>query len=459
MQMKNIHLKQRLTTIGLFVVLLALTLCSIGATFIVWQTAEQASKAIYEDTLYQQANHQLLLENSTVCKYSFQPGSENRNALQVAHQQVRMVLQRESAIGQADDIAAIKPILAEQARFFTAAERFFALIDAHDITRAITFYNAAIDPLFATISGQLEREAAFNHDIATQSLAQMQTILRLAFIITTLVFVFGISLIFLFLWTSRRYQHQQYVNELAEQDMQRMANVQLHLLPRELPTMGSLEVYACSRPARQVGGDFYTFDKHASGQCALTIGDVSGKGLRAALLMAMMRTIIQVTVHALLQLEPKAIAGKVNEHLYDDFTEVGMFATIFVSCYDPATRQLAYTNAGHSPVIYCPAGDSARFLDADVPMIGVLPMLPTRNTTVPLAPDDVLVMATDGLSEAHNADGEMFGYERLLALVEQHRQESAQNIAEALFEAVNGFAGTCEQFDDQTVVIMKGIAQ
>jgi sigma-B regulation protein RsbU (phosphoserine phosphatase) len=241
--------------------------------------------------------------------------------------------------------------------------------------------------------------------------------------------------------------------------MLRMANVQLHLLPRELPAVDGLEMYAYCRPAREVGGDFYTFDRHTSGQCVLTIGDVSGKGLRAALLMAMVRTIVHVTVHALLQLEPKAIASKVNEYLYDDFTEVGMFATIFVSCYDPTTRRLAYTNAGHSPVIYSPAAGPARFLDADVPMIGVLPVLPTKDTIISLDPGDVLVMGTDGLSEAQNSDGEMFGYKRLLTLVKSLQQESAQNIAEALFEAVNCFAAGCEQFDDQTLVIIKGTAE
>ncbi len=242
----------------------------------------------------------------------------------------------------------------------------------------------------------------------------------------------------------------------AELDL--TASIQLQLLPQHTPLVAGLEMYARSRPATHVGGDFYTFITHATGHLVLAIGDVSGKGLPAALLMAMTRTVLHGVARFVPLLHPKAVIHRVNEDLYDDFTDVGMFATVFVGCYDPSSQQLAYANAGHSPIIFCPGGGSAQLLRADGPAVGVLPTTHCENITLTIAVGDVLVLATDGLSEAHNTDGELFGYTRLCELIEQMRGESAQAIGESLFEQINRFSAECDQYDDQTLIVMKGIA-
>ncbi len=241
----------------------------------------------------------------------------------------------------------------------------------------------------------------------------------------------------------------------AELDL--TASIQLQLLPQKLPSIAGLDLYAHSRPAKRVGGDFYTFNTHGTGHLVLTIGDVSGKGLPAALLMNMTRTVLHGVARFIPLLHPKAVLSRVNEDLYDDFTEVGMFVTACVGCYDPATRQLLYANAGHSPVVYCPINGSARILQADGPAIGVLPMMQSENASLRFDSGDVLVLATDGLNEAQNSSGELFGYERLRILIEELRHCSAKDIAEGLFERITCFAEGCDQFDDQTLIVMKGI--
>lgn len=234
--------------------------------------------------------------------------------------------------------------------------------------------------------------------------------------------------------------------------------VQLQLLPRHLPQVADLDLFACSRPARQVGGDFYDFI-HVPGRPLLfNVGDVSGKGVSSALLMTMVRTIIRSAGRFMDNPSPQALLERANRDLYEDFSEVMMFATVFVGQYDPMTRQLVYANAGHSPVIFCPAGDAPRLLEADGAPVGVLPQSLATNQRLSLAKGDVLVIASDGFNEAHNAHGEMFGLERLLALTGELRAKTAVEIAKALYEAVVEFAAGQEQADDQTLIVAKGVA-
>ncbi len=240
----------------------------------------------------------------------------------------------------------------------------------------------------------------------------------------------------------------------AELDL--TASIQLQLLPKKLPAIAGLDIHAHSRPAEQVGGDFYTFTTHSTGHLVLTIGDVSGKGLPAALLMTMTRTVLHGVARFIPLLHPKAVLSRVNEDLYEDLTEVGMFVTMFASCYDPATRELTYANAGHSPVIYCPVDGHAHILKADGPAIGVLPLTQSENMVLSFGTGDILVLASDGLNEAHNSSGELFGFERLRTLIEELRHRSAKEIAETLFERITCFATGCDQFDDQTLIVVKG---
>lgn len=239
-------------------------------------------------------------------------------------------------------------------------------------------------------------------------------------------------------------------------EMELARNVQLKLLPRIAPHIEGLDLWGDSRPASLVGGDFYDYVSKPELPFTFTVGDVSGKGMSAALLMAMTRAVIRASIKDRKKTSPEAIINRVNTTLYRDFADVGMFTTIFLGQYVPQSRELIYTNAGHSPVIYCPAGEAARLVVADGVPMGVLSMTETTNQRLHVGPGDLLVVATDGFSEAWN-DEDMFGYDRLLHLVEAVGGGSAQEIGRQLYEAVSFHSGERQQQDDQTLLVLKGV--
>jgi sigma-B regulation protein RsbU (phosphoserine phosphatase) len=246
----------------------------------------------------------------------------------------------------------------------------------------------------------------------------------------------------------------------TEMDMAR--RVQVRLLPRCAPQIDGLDIAASSQPALNVGGDFYDFIAHPYRPFIFTIGDVSGKGMPAALMMSVVQHKLRSLARLLERPSPEIILKHAIEDMYDDFTEVGMFATLFLGQYDPTEQVLAYANAGHAPVIYRPREGSAHLLEADGTPIGVLPQSLCAYHALQVQAGDVLVAATDGLSEVHNTSREMFGYERLLDLVDRLHHASAQQIATGILDAVHRFAAqssTAQTLeDDQTIVVIKIIA-
>jgi phosphoserine phosphatase RsbU/P len=252
--------------------------------------------------------------------------------------------------------------------------------------------------------------------------------------------------------------YQEHLEQTRLQtEMQLAQSVQLNLLPQLPPGILGLDLWAASRPASRVGGDFYDFIMRPDQSLTFTVGDVSGKGMPAALLMAMTRTVIRNKAKSVPAPTPEMVMGLSNEELYHDFTEVSMFATVFVGQYEPDSRELLYANAGHSPVVYCPAGGGARLLRADGTAMGILPKSLSADQRLLIEPGDVLVVGTDGLSEAHNANDEMFGYDRLLEVVESLAVRPAQAIADGLYQTVNNFSAGQPQDDDQTLVVLKGV--
>ncbi len=247
------------------------------------------------------------------------------------------------------------------------------------------------------------------------------------------------------------------VQTRIQTEMELAKNVQMHLLPQRLPNVAGLDIAAGALPAFQVGGDFYDFMEHPGDPFILTVGDITGKGMPAAMLMAMTRTLLRSKTRSFVRPSPVDILGSVNDEMYDDFTELSMFATVFVGQYDHAEKILYYANAGHSPVIYCPAGGEASLLEADGAPVGVLPNSTCENQAIYFNPGDVLVAATDGFSEAGNNHGELFGYEKLLELVTNTAHLSAQTIMDTLFQTVAQFSAGHAQDDDQTVVVIKGV--
>jgi len=233
--------------------------------------------------------------------------------------------------------------------------------------------------------------------------------------------------------------------------------VQLNRLPKKSPQISGLDLFAGSRPASHVGGDFYDFIKLPNKPFTFTVGDVSGKGMPAALLMAMTRTVIRTKTNVEPTPTPEVILDNCNSELYDDFTEVSMFATVFVGQIEPKNNQLVYANAGHSPVIYCPVKGEPRMLEADGTAMGVLPTSLSEDHTITMNKGDVLVVATDGFSEAENTAGEFFGYDRLLKVVKVLSKKPAKAIVEGLYETISNFSAGHRQDDDQTLIVLKTI--
>lgn len=253
--------------------------------------------------------------------------------------------------------------------------------------------------------------------------------------------------------------HQELLNKAklqAEADMAR--NVQMQLLPTTPPSIAGLDLFAQSKPASQVGGDFYVFMPDAP-LPQFVLGDVSGKGMPAALLMTMLRSSFQSAArvnHNLEQLTPD-VMNDASRSMYGDFTAVEMFATAVVAAFDVETRELSYSNAGHSPVIYCPAGGEPEILPANGPAMGVVDMDVAGQNSITLQPDDLFIICTDGFVEVWNEDGEMYGYDRLLDLVSSIRHYSAMEIAIEMYIAIEEYSGGTEQDDDQTLIVTKGV--
>jgi phosphoserine phosphatase RsbU/P len=243
----------------------------------------------------------------------------------------------------------------------------------------------------------------------------------------------------------------------VQTEMELARRVQSRLLPQAVPKVSGLSIAARSRPALELGGDFYDFVCAAGRPLMFALGDVSGKGMSAALIMSMMHTSVRALGGLKSMPSPAASIAITDSHLYDDLTEIGSFVTMFFGKYDPGNRLLSFANAGHSPVILCPVGGQPRMLEADSPPVGVLPMTLAEDQCCAFGPGDLLVVATDGFSEAQNAEGEMFGYPRLLELTCALSKLSAAEVLEGLFAAIDDFSAGHPQDDDQTAVVLKGV--
>lgn len=246
---------------------------------------------------------------------------------------------------------------------------------------------------------------------------------------------------------------------LIQNEYELAAKVQSRLLAgRPVPTLEGLDIYAESRPALLVGGDFFNFAGGKGRPTFFAVGDVSGKGLPAAILVTMTLASLYSKAEFLPHPTPETILARVNEDLYPNFTDVGMFATMLVGMFNPAEQTISYANGGHSPVIHKPKGQPSRFIEADGTALGVLTESFAADRTARLGPHDLFVVASDGLVEQRNPAGEMFGYDALLAIINENASMGAEGLAIQIFERVSKFAGNAPQDDDQTLLVLRGAA-
>ena len=232
--------------------------------------------------------------------------------------------------------------------------------------------------------------------------------------------------------------------------------VQRGFMPRTLPVIAGLDLVSDLRPAAEVGGDFYDFIVNSRGELFFSVGDVSSKGVSAALLTPVIAKLMRTGIRFLENVTPQSLLAYIHDDLYHELTNIVMFTTMFIGHYHPATRTVLYSNAGHAPVIYRPAHESARLIHADGPPVGLLDQNSWCNCKLTLNPGDLLLIGTDGITDARNRQGTMFGYERLLALVDRLADQPATTIADELFIALHHFAPSRHHDDDQTLVLFKG---
>lgn len=251
-----------------------------------------------------------------------------------------------------------------------------------------------------------------------------------------------------------RFQTQLLAQERMRRELEIAAEIQAGLLPSELPTVPGLELAAHSRPAMEVGGDFYDVVQIPEGPLAMVLGDVTGKGVPAALFATVAHNILH---HAIPQSsDPRAVLDELNADLYDELTNASMFITLHIAFFDPSTGQLVMVNAGHAPVLYYEAAAGrARLLEADGPPVGVLPQVLSEIQTVVAEPGDILAVLSDGFSEMTGPDGEMFGIDPLMRLMEENADQSAAALQDCLLDAVSSFAQGMPQPDDLTICVLK----
>ncbi len=242
-----------------------------------------------------------------------------------------------------------------------------------------------------------------------------------------------------------------------ESELETARKIQEKLLPREMPQLSGFEIAGTSLPSMQVGGDYFDFLDLGKGQLGIAIGDVSGKGIPAALLMAN----LQASLHAQ-TLETGKVAKVVSRinNLLVRSTESNMFATFFYGLLDRNTSTFTSTNAGHNPPILLRTDGKIERLETGNLVLGFLPDQKYSQQTISLQVGDILVLYTDGITEARDPqpqkdEDKLFGEERLIEVIEANASLSAREIQAAILQAVSTHTKDTPQGDDITLVVVK----
>jgi len=238
----------------------------------------------------------------------------------------------------------------------------------------------------------------------------------------------------------------------AAREMEIAKQVQARLFPQKLPVLRNLEYVGQCIQARQVGGDYYDFLDLGPGRMGIVMADIAGKGISGALLMANLQANLRSQYAVALEDLPRLLQS-VNRLFYENTSEES-YATLFFADYDDASGRLCYANCGHNPPILMRAGDKVERLAATTTVVGLFTDWECPIGEVVLESGDLLVIYTDGVTEAANADGEEFGEERLLEVVQAHRLVPVGALLKTISAKVQRFSYG-EQADDLTLVVVK----
>jgi phosphoserine phosphatase RsbU/P len=248
--------------------------------------------------------------------------------------------------------------------------------------------------------------------------------------------------------------------ERLNREVEIAREVQERLFPQKLPSIRGLDYAGHCRPALGVGGDYYDFLGLPEGHLGVAIGDVSGKGIAAALMMAS----LQASLRSEATRAPENLAAaisNVNKLVYEA-SAANRYATFFYGQYDPSKREFNYVNAGHNPpmLFHCADGSwQLSRLEVGGTVVGLLESFPYQEAEVKIAPGDILVCFTDGISEAMNGSDQEWGEERLIETVKHCAGLSATGILQQIFQSADAFVAGAKQHDDMTLVVIRALQE
>jgi serine phosphatase RsbU (regulator of sigma subunit)/predicted ester cyclase len=251
---------------------------------------------------------------------------------------------------------------------------------------------------------------------------------------------------------SQLLEQERIERERIEQELKVARRIQHASLPEEVPTLGGWQISPFYQPAREVGGDFYDFHLLSEGRLGVVVGDATGKGVPAALVMSTTCGMLQLAARALDSPSPGEVLAQVNETLFARIPS-NMFVTCFYAILNPKRGHLVYANAGHD-LPYLQHGGEAKELRARGMPLGLMPASSYEEKEIVLDAGESILFYSDGLVEAHDPEGQMFSFPRLRALVAEHTEEGA--LGEYLLEELYSFVGEgWEQEDDITLITLQ----
>ena len=241
--------------------------------------------------------------------------------------------------------------------------------------------------------------------------------------------------------------------ERLERELELAREIQRRLLPKTFPRLAGFDCAAASRPARQVGGDFYDVIPLGSERVGLVMADVSGKGMPAALFMALTRSLMRAEAQR--SVSPREALLRVHQ-LLAEISRTELFVTVLYGVLDLAARTFCYARAGHERALYhSPRRDESRFLEGEGMFLGMVEPVVLEELCLDLLPGDRIVLFSDGITDANSPDGQLFGRARLVTAVVESSESTAQGLSDGVFERVAAFQAGSEQFDDMALLVAR----
>ena len=239
---------------------------------------------------------------------------------------------------------------------------------------------------------------------------------------------------------------------ILKRDLSQAAEIQRAILPETAPQVTGLQLAGFNAPCRTVGGDYYGFVSYADGKVGLALGDVSGKGMAAALMVMAFEARLRVLTEV--EHDAATLVSRLNKVTCANCPS-NRFITFFFGVLDPVSGELVFSSAGHNPPVVVRASGETEMLEGGGPVLGVLSIAPYSDEKARLGPGDLLVIYSDGVTEAQNTSEEEYGEERLTKLLKERRAEPAEGIARAITDDLNRFTAGAAQADDITLVVAK----